>query len=56
MGTMTCDYGQEFHSHRVGGYQFLLLDGNVQLVSEELHITVFCASISITGSEVISEF
>lgn len=52
---MTCDYGQEFHSYRVGGNQLLFLDCNVQLVTEELDHTVFCASISFTGGEVISE-
>ncbi|MCA8997672.1 MAG: DUF1559 domain-containing protein [Planctomycetaceae bacterium] len=56
IGRLGCDFGQEFHSHHVGGVQFLLGDGSGRMVSENLDMKVFSALLSRRGGEVIGEF
>ncbi|MES2789333.1 MAG: DUF1559 domain-containing protein [Planctomycetota bacterium] len=56
LGTMTCEYGQEFHSYHVGGAHFMYVDGHAQFMSEELDHKVFSALLSRCGGEVVSEF
>lgn len=55
-GTMTCDYGQEFHSYHPGGCHFTLLDGHGQFISENIDHKVFSALLSFKGGEVVGEF
>ncbi len=56
IGRLGCDYGQEFHSHHIGGALFLLGDGAVRFISESINVRTFAALLSYKGDEVIGEF
>ena len=49
-------YGQGFGSNHVGGGQFLLADGSVRFVSENVDITTFNQGGSKAGGEVMGEW
>lgn len=56
VGTMKCDYGQEFHSYHPGGCLFAFMDGHGVFLSETLDHKVFCALLSYKGGEVVTDF
>lgn len=49
-------YGQGFGSMHVGGAQFLMADGGVRFISENINIAVFCFLGTKSQGEVIPEF
>lgn len=51
-----CDFGQEFHSHHVGGVHFLLVDGSARFTSESIDLSILAALLSRAGGEVIGDF
>jgi len=51
-----CDFGQEFHSFHEGGGQFLLADGSVRFISENIDLKVFSALLSRSGGEIIGAY
>ena len=51
-----CDFGQEFHSYHPGGSNFLMVDGSVRFVTEQLDLKTFAALLSRRGGEPIPEF
>lgn len=46
----------DFSSHHTGGAQFVLGDGSVRFVSENVDGGVYRATATISGGEVIGEF
>ncbi|MFG0288431.1 MAG: H-X9-DG-CTERM domain-containing protein, partial [Rhodopirellula sp. JB044] len=51
-----CDFGQEFHSYHPGGSNFLMVDGSVRFVTEQLDLKTFAALLSRRGGEPIPAF
>lgn len=51
-----CDFGQEFHSYHVGGSLFLMADGSVRTVTDQIELSTFAALLSRRGGEVIASF
>jgi hypothetical protein len=49
-------YAQGFGSYHVGGAQFLLVDGTVRFLSENMNIITFCNLGTKAGSEMVGEF
>lgn len=56
LGRLGCDYGQEFHSYHTGGAFFLLGDGSVRFINENINLKTLAALLSYKGGEVISEY
>jgi len=56
IGKIGCDYGQEFHSYHMSGSNFLLADGSVRFLSEQVDIKLFAAVLSIRGGELVGNF
>lgn len=56
IGRLGCDYGQEFHSYHTGGAFFLMGDGSVRFVAENINVRTFAALLSYKGDEVVGEF
>lgn len=56
-GSLGCDSGhQDFHGVHTGGVYFLLCDGSVQFLSENLDLRVLSALFSRKGEERVGEF
>lgn len=51
-----CDVGQEFHSYHTGGSLFLMVDGSVRTVTDQIDLKTFAALLSRRGGEVVTEF
>ena len=49
-------YGQGFGSAHTGGAQFLMVDGAVRFISENVNIITFCAAGTKGANEVLGEF
>lgn len=47
--------GDGFHSFHTGGCQFVMCDGSVRFVSENVSQTVFAGAITIQKGEVTGE-
>ncbi|WP_146599840.1 DUF1559 family PulG-like putative transporter [Novipirellula aureliae] len=51
-----CDLGQEFHSYHVGGSLFLMVDGSVRTVTDDIDLKTFAALLSRRGGEIVADF
>ena len=56
VGTMKCDYGQEFHSFHPGGCLFAFMDGHGVFIAETVDHKVFSALLTYKGGEVVSDY